>query len=137
MCKENSLYSKVIHRLNYALMIDSILKKMDEHFENLVTSQDISIDTGYSYYIELSIRKSLLIQNYILTMKVLRNMSMQEQDILIDYFYKNKTAKYVADKNGMAIRTFFRRINEFDKKFNCLYKKFQLEMLDKAEAIKE
>lgn len=137
MCKENSLYSKVIHRLNYALMIDSILKKMDEHFENLVTSQDISIDTGYSYYIELSRRKSLLIQNYILTMKVLRNMSMQEQDILIDYFYKNKTAKYVADKNGMAIRTFFRRINEFDKKFNCLYKKFQLEMLDKAEAIKE
>lgn len=137
MSKANTSYSKVIHRLNYALTIENILRKMDERFENLMTSQEISIDTGFSYYIKQSRNKSLLIQNYVLTMKVLRSMSMQEQDILIDYFYKNKTAKYVADKNSMAIRTFFRRINELDKKFNCLYKKFQLEMLDETEAIEE
>lgn len=137
MSKENTVYSKVIRRLNYALTIKNILEKMDQLFENVMVNQNTSIEAGVSYYIQQSKYKIFLTQNYILVMKVLKNMSMRERDILIDYFYKNKTAQYVADKNGIALRTFFRRINELDKKFNCLYKQFQLEMLDKTEAIQE
>lgn len=118
-----SQHEKIIRRINYAMTINSIYSKLDKRFEDLLINQDISLEQGFANFESQMKTKNALNRNFVLTKKTLMTFDKESREILIDYFYKNKTSFDICKRNGISNRTFFRVIKRLEDKFNEIYER--------------
>ena len=118
-----SQHEKIIRRINYAMTINFIYSKLDKRFEDLLINQDISLEQGFANFESQIKTKDALNRNFMLTKKTLKSFDKESREILIDYFYKNKTSFDICKRNGISNRTFFRVIKRLEDKFNEVYER--------------
>lgn len=70
--------------------------------------------------IELSERKIKLINLKVLTEKVLLKCGRSSATILISKYIDGKTNAEIAENNKLSLRTYFRRLNDAEEKFECV-----------------